>query len=118
MHKVDLVACALGISLFGGSFTDDAFAAPLGPIGSVSERLDDASTTATLVGYRCSRCGTCYDSRPAWGYYAPRYEPSVVYYGPSGIYRPYPPIVVYEYPAYAPYYSPRRYTSDYYYRRW
>jgi hypothetical protein len=87
----------------------------------------ETATLATPIGYRCRRCDDgCYRPRaaaPAYGYYAvPQpvyvptysyYAPSVVYQGPFGVYRPYPPTVVYDYP---PYY--RSYYSDWRYSRW
>ncbi|MFM9850652.1 MAG: hypothetical protein ACKVP3_26430 [Hyphomicrobiaceae bacterium] len=91
----------------------------------------------TKVGHRGRRCNDC-DYRPARVYDEGRYyrsyeyrryeydrppvyqlhrhyDPGVVYYGPAGAYRPYPPIIVYEVPA------PTFYTysrEPYYHRVW
>ena len=119
MRKLHLAACALGTVLCDTTLTDRSLAAPLRTIDRPDGRWIGASTSVTPVSDRCFRCRDCSHSRRENGYYEPRYEPSVVYYGPSGAYRPYPPIVVYDYPIPAPYYPSWRYTSDYdYYRRW
>ncbi len=123
MGKINLAACTLATVLCGVSLASKAQAAPLGAVGEAGQTAGSTQTLATTVGYRCSRCGSCNRPRAAYGYVTPRYEPSVVYYGPSGIYRPYPPVVVYQYaypyPAYAPNPPPWRYATDYYYyRRW
>lgn len=98
-------------------------------------------TAVTKAGHRCRRCCDC-DDRPArvydegryyrsyeyrrYEYYRPpvyrlhrHYDPGVVYYGPAGAYRPYPPIVVYEVPPPPPpvfYYTYTR--EPYYHRIW
>lgn len=107
--------------LCGFGLAAQASAAPLGGVtGGVAA---DAATAVMRVGDSCRRCRDCNDPHAyRYGYLASRYEPSVVYYGPSGIYRPYPPVVVYDYPVYVPRYSAWRYGPDYhyyrYYRRW
>jgi hypothetical protein len=77
----------------------------------------------------CPRCEACRGARalrPAYRYdepppryylvpppavvVVPRYEPYVVYQGPFGIYRPYPPVVVYDVP---PDYGYWRYSRRY-----
>lgn len=123
MGKINLAACVLAVVLCGPNLAPEAQAAPLGMIGDAGQQAGASQALTINVGYRCSRCGSCYQPRAAYGYVAPRYEPSVVYYGPSGIYRPYPPVVVYQYadpyPAYALNPPPWRYATDYYYyRRW
>jgi hypothetical protein len=90
----------------------------------------------TKVGHRCRRCCDCdyrrarvYDDGPyyrsydyrRYEYYRPyrHYDPGVVYYGPGGAYRPYPPVVVYEVPPPPPpvfYYTYTR--EPYYHRIW
>jgi len=119
MRLVHRAAGVVGTLLFGLSFSHQPLAAPWGAIDPPNEALNGGRAGLTQVGDRCSRWRDCYNSRPSYGYYAPRFEPSVVYFGPSGIYRPYPPIVVYDFPAYDPYYSSWRPAPDYYhYRRW
>jgi hypothetical protein len=119
MRRVHRAAGVVGTLLFGLSFSHQPLAAPWGAIDPPNETSNGARAGLTQVGDRCPRWRDCYNSRPSYGYYAPRFEPSVVYFGPSGIYRPYPPIVVYDFPAYDPYYSSWRPAPDYYhYRRW
>ena len=100
-----------------------ATTAPAAPIGasSISHVAKVEGSAVTRVGgYRCRRCDWGYGA-PA--YYAvpapppavvvvtPRFTPGVVYYGPSGIVRPYPPVVVYDAPVYpAGWYYSRRYS--------
>lgn len=89
---------------------------------------------ATKAGHRCRRCCDCdrrsarvYDDGPYHRSYDYRryeywpayrvhrhYDPGVVYYGPGGAYRPYPPVVVYEVPPPVFYYT---YTREPYYDR-
>ncbi len=92
---------------------------------------------ATNVGHRCRRdCdhrrARVYDDERyyrsyghrRYDYYQPpvyhlrrHYDPGVVYYGPGGIFRPFPPVVVHEVPPPSPpvfYYT---YTREPYYRR-
>jgi hypothetical protein len=123
MRKADFVVGVVGMFLASAGLTHPALAAPLASLGAVAEPRNSSAIAATRVG--CSRARGYYYSQPPAAYYPPRYDPSVVYYGPSGIYRPYPPIVVYQYPVYAPYAAPwgysRSYYDDYYYdryRRW
>lgn len=96
---------------------------------------------ATKAARRCRGCCDCdrraaraYDDGPyyrsydyrRYEYYRPpvyhlhrHYDPGVVYYGPGGAYRPYPPIVVYEVPPPPPpvfYYTYTR--EPYYHRIW
>lgn len=118
-------AVVLGTLLCCASFPHQSFAGPAGLMKSLTEQFGDAGLDTSVIraGYRCPRCGDCYEPRVVRRYYSPpRYEPSTVYFGPSGIYRPYPPVVVYDYPpypAYGPYYSDwRRASGYYYYRRW
>lgn len=123
MRNAHLAACALATALCGIGLAlglaHRAAAAPLGPVGRGGDWRGSEQADVIRVGDRCSRCRRCDDGPPLRSYYVPRYEPSVVYYGPSGIYRPYPPVVVYDAPVYAPYYSSWRYATDsYYYRRW
>jgi hypothetical protein len=116
MRRVHLAAGVIGTLLCGLSFSHQSLAAPWEVIAPLN---DGARVGVTQVGDRCSRWRDCYNSRTSYGYYTPRFEPSVVYFGPSGIYRPYPPIVVYDLPAYDLYYSWWRPAQDHYhYRRW
>lgn len=127
MRKADFVVGVVGMVLAGAGLTRSALAAPLVSLGATAEPRHSPAIAAMQVGYRCSRSGGYYYSPPPAAYYPPRYDPSVVYYGPSGVYRPYPPVVVYQYqyPAYVPYPAPWRYSRSYYddyyydrYRRW
>lgn len=101
------------------SNSGEAMAADLGA-PAVRCRLLHTPTGLTPVRYRCRRCDDYCDrprpAAPAYGYYvAPAYVPSVVYQGPFGIYRPYPPVVVYDVPVDLPYYANWR---DDYIDRW
>lgn len=90
----------------------------------------------TKVGHRCRRdCdyrpSRAYDERRyyrsydyrRYEYYRPpiyrlhrHYDPGVVYYGPAGAYRPYPPVIVYEVPPPTFYYVYTR--EPFYHRVW
>lgn len=89
----------------------------------------------TKVGHRCRRdCdyrpSRAYDERRyyrsydyrRYEYYRPpghhlhRYDPGVVYYGPAGAYRPYPPVIVYDVPPPTFYYVYTR--EPFYHRVW
>ena len=119
MRRVHLAAGFAGTLLLALGFSHQPRAAPRVTITPLNEAMNGVRAGLTQVGDRCPRWHNCYVSRPSYGYYVPRFEPSVVYFGPSGIYRPYPPIVVYDLPAYDPYYSWWRPAPDYYhYRRW
>lgn len=120
MRRTLLAFVCAAAAVLAPSNSGEATAADLGP-PAARNRLH-APAEATRVGHRCRRCDDCCDRphaiAPAYGYYvAPPYAyvPSVVYQGPFGIYRPYPPVVVYDVPVDLPYYANWR---DDYIDRW
>ncbi len=116
-------AAMIGAAILGALVSSTGGqAAPLNTIAG-DLRTTGQQSALHRVHDSCRRCRDCravvaarryytppvYYAVPPPVYYAvPRYEPSVIYYGPAGAYRPYPPVVVYDVP-------PRR---DYYYSRW
>jgi hypothetical protein len=118
MRKVMLAALIGGaVPFFGAVSMADASAC--------HPRAKSVYVKKPIAKVGCRRCGDCYGRRadyyppspvvyppPVYSYvpYPSPYVPGVVYYGPSGPLRPYPPIVVYDYPGYsAPWYPSRRY---------
>jgi hypothetical protein len=124
-------AALMGAAIMATMLSTGGQAAPLTTIHSDLKAAGQQSALHR-VHQSCRRCRDCrpvaaapryYSSRvyyavPPPVYYAvPRYEPSVIYYGPAGAYRPYPPVVVYDVP---PRYSYSRWDDDdfRYHRRW
>ena len=132
MLKTILAACAFLLVASAGALAG-------GEIRHSGARTHEG--VVTKVGHRCRGCCDCdrraaraYDDGPyyrsydyrRYEYYRPpvyhlhrHYDPGVVYYGPGGAYRPYPPVVVYEVPPPPPpvfYYTYTR--EPYYHRIW
>lgn len=132
MFKTILATCAFLLLASASAFAG-------GEIIRSGARTHDRAA-ATKVAHRCRRCCDCdyraaraYDDGPYYRSYDDRryeywppvyrshrhYDPGVVYYGPGGIYRPYPPVIVYEVPPPPPpvfYYTYTR--EPYYHRVW
>lgn len=119
MRKVLLAALVCGVVPFLGQVTaaDASACYPRAKSAYVKKPVAKAR-------YGCRRCdGDCGRTAyyppapvvyppPVYSYvpYPSPYVPGVVYYGPSGALRPYPPIVVVDYPVYSrPWYPSRRY---------